>query len=195
MLYTRKGDKGDTYFFGCKQRFSKNSALAEALGSVDEINSLLGVCKVKSGKIKIKINKKNIFLADIIEKIQNHLFIIQAELAGYVLPKAKLKADVDKKISKEKIEFLEKIVNEIEKQLPPIKSFFIAGGTEISALFDYARAVSRRAERMVVAFSESEKNKVSPEILAYLNRLSSALYALSRICNAVSGIKEKIPPY
>ena len=184
ILYTRKGDKGDTSFFGCKQRFSKNSALAEALGSVDEINSLLGVCKVKSGKIKIKIGKENIFLAEIIEQIQQHLFIIQANLAG-----------ADKKISKEKIEFLEEIINEIEKQLPLIKSFFIAGGTELSALFDYARTVSRQAERRVVALQESGKNKASPEVLAYLNRLSSMLYALSRICNAVSGIAEKPPSY
>src|SRR3972149_6178101 len=80
MLYTRKGDKGDTSAFGCNQRFSKNSALAEALGSVDEINSLLGVCKSKTKKIKIKINKKLISLADIIEEIQQHLFIIQAAL-------------------------------------------------------------------------------------------------------------------
>lgn len=181
-LYTRKGDKGDTSFFGCKQRFLKNSALAEALGSVDEINSLLGVCKVKSGKIKI--GKENIFLAEIIEQIQQHLFIIQANLAG-----------ADKKISKEKIEFLEKIINEIEKQLPLIKSFFIAGGTELSALFDYARTVSRKAERRVVAFSESGKNKASPEVLAYLNRLSSMLYALSRICNAILGATEKPPSY
>ncbi len=177
MLYTGKGDKGDTSFFGCKQRFSKNSALAEALGSVDEINSLLGVCKIKSGKIKI--NKENIFLAEIIEQIQQHLFIIQANLAG-----------ADKKVSKEKIEFLKNIINEIEKKLPLIKSFFIAGGTELSTLFDYARTVSRRAERRVVAFSESEKNKVSPEVLAYLNRLSSFLYAAARLANFKAGAKD-----
>lgn len=184
MLYTGKGDKGDTYFFGCKQRFSKNSALTEALGSVDEINSLLGICKIESGKIKIKINRENIFLTDIVEKIQQHLFIIQANLAG-----------ADKKITQEKIKFLEKIINEIEKSLPPIKSFFIAGGTELSALLDYARAVSRRTERRVVALSESEKNKTSPEILAYLNRLSSFLYAAARLANFSAGVKESPPSY
>ena len=184
MLYTRKGDKGDTSAFGCNQRFSKNSALAEALGSVDEINSLLGVCKTKSGKIKIKINKENIFLSEIIEQIQQHLFIVQANLAG-----------ADKKITKEKIEFLENIINEIEKNLPPIKSFFIPGGTELSALFDYARAVSRRTERRVVAFSESGKAKTSPEILAYLNRLSSFLYAAARMANLSAGVKDGAPSY
>ena len=184
MLYTGRGDKGDTSFLGCRQRFSKNSALAEALGSVDEINSLLGVCKTKSGKIKIKINKENVFLSEIIEQIQQHLFVIQANLAG-----------ADKKVSKEKIKFLEKIINGIEKHLPPIKSFFIAGGTELSALFDYARAGSRRAERKAVAFSESEKTKVSPEILAYLNRLSSFLYAAARLANFKAGVKDNPPSY
>jgi len=184
MLYTRKGDKGDTSAFGCNQRFSKNSALAEALGSVDEINSLLGVCKSKTKKIKIKINKKLISLADIIEEIQQHLFIIQAALAG-----------ADKKITREKIKFLENITDEIEKQLPLIKSFFISGGVEPASFLDYARAVSRRAERRVVAYSESKNNKVAPEILAYLNRLSSVLYALARISNIKSGLKEKKPSY
>lgn len=205
MLYTGKGDKGDTSAFGCKQIFSKNSVLAEALGSVDEINSFLGLCNVQArtyadytltnaDKTQIKLN-----ISEIIEQIQNDLFIIQANLAG-----------ADKNITQEKISDIEKIIDVIEKRTPPIKSFFIAGGTELSALFDYARAVSRRAERKAVAFSESKKNKalprsepttggsttgVSPEILAYLNWLSSALYALSRICNAISGIKEKSPSY
>jgi len=185
MLYTRQGDKGDTSFFGCNQRFSKNSALAEALGSIDEINSLLGICKVKAKKTAIKITGKAVFLADIIEAIQEDLFIIQANLAGAN----------DKKITQEKIKYLENIIDEIEKQLPLIKSFFISGGNELSALFDYARTVARRAERRAVAYSESEKRKESSEILAYLNRLSSVLYALARISNSKSGLKEKNPSY
>lgn len=184
MLYTREGDKGDTSAFGCDQRFLKSSELAEALGAVDEINSLLGVCKTKSGKIKIKISGKNLFLTKIVEEVQQHLFIIQASLAG-----------ADKKISKEKIEFLENIINKIEKYLPPVKSFFVPGGTELSALFDYARAVSRRTERKVVAFSGSGKDKIQPEILAYLNRLSSFLYAAARLANLSAGARETPPSY
>jgi len=159
MLYTRKGDKGDTSAFGCNQRFSKNSALAEALGNVDEINSLLGICKVKSLGFEFQV--LDFKLDEIIEQIQQDLFIIQ----------------------------------ELEKQLSPVKSFFISGGAELSALFDYSRAVSRRAERRVVAYSDSEKGKLAPEILAYLNRLSSLLYALARAANLKSGQKEKFPSY
>ena len=102
MLYTRKGDKGDTNAFGCKQRFSKNSALTETLGTLDETNSLLGICKIKAADFKFKITNQSI--AEIIEDVQNNLFIIQANIAG-----------ADKKITKEKIEFLENIINEIEK--------------------------------------------------------------------------------
>ena len=103
MLYTRKGDKGDTSSFGCCQRFSKNSALAEVLGSVDEINSLLGVCKVKAAGFNFKI--KNINISEIIEKAQENLFIIQTNIAG-----------ADKKIIQESINFLEEITDTIEKE-------------------------------------------------------------------------------
>ncbi len=187
MLYTRKGDKGDTSFFGCNQQFSKNSVLAEALGSIDELNSFLGLCKVRA-RIGANLTQsnanKNIDIPDVIERVQQNLFIIQANLAG-----------AGKKISRKKISDLEKIIDGIEKELPSIKSFFISGGTELSALFDYARAISRRVERRAVAYSESEKEKISPEILVYLNRLSSLFYALVRICNLKSGVKEKSPSY
>lgn len=180
MLYTRKGDKGDTSSFGCCQRFSKNSALAEALGSVDEINSLLGVCKVKTADFNFKVN--NFTISEILEKIQKNLFIIQANIAG-----------ADKKITQENIKFLEEITDTIEKELPPIKSFFISGGVELAALLDYGRSVSRRSERRVVALSETKN--INEEILAYLNRLSSLLYALARFVNFKSEIKENPPSY
>ena len=150
-LYTRKGDKGDTSAFGCKQRFSKNSALTESLGSLDELNSLLGICKTKAADFELKI----------IEQVQNNLFIIQAKIAG-----------ADKKITQDKIDEIEKIIDDIEKQLPPIKSFFLPGGNELAAYFDYTRAVARRAERRAIAYFESEKTQPNDESLAYLNRLS-----------------------
>jgi cob(I)alamin adenosyltransferase len=179
MLYTRKGDKGDTYFFGSGERHSKSSARTEALGNIDEVNSLTGFCRVKAEDSGFLIDDSN--LAEILMKIQEDLFIIQAELAG-----------ADKKISKDKINWLEKIIDSAEKELPEIKSFFIAGGSEISALLDFARAVSRRAERRVVAFSEKEGG-ISPETLTYLNRLSSLFYALARFANFKLG-REEIPP-
>lgn len=185
MLYTRKGDKGDTSAFGCKQRFSKKSVLIEALGSLDEINSLLGLCKVQAqihAEQTQNNAENNININKIIEEVQQNLFIIQAAIAG-----------ADKKITQEKISDLEKIIDNIEKELPPIKSFFLPGGTELSAYLDYARAVIRRTERRVVALSEMQK--IDNEIIVYLNRLSSLFYALARLVNSKSGIKETSPTY
>ncbi len=181
-LYTRKGDGGTTKIFGCDQKLSKSSAVAEALGAMDELNSLLGFCKVKSQKVKVK--PKSLALVQVLEQAQHNLFIIQAELAGAA-----------KMIVTEKVSALEKIIDEIENELPPIKSFFIAGGTELAALLDYARTVARRAERRVVRAREEKQVKIGEATLAYLNRLSSLLYALARLVNHRSGIKEQSPHY
>lgn len=172
MFYTRKGDKGLTSLFLCKKsaswRISKNSPRIEALGALDELNSLLGVCKIKSRK---EIKK-------ILEIIQNDLFIIQGEIAG-----------VKKTLDKSRIKKIEKIIDGIEKKLPKITSFTVAGGTELSSLLDYSRAVARRAERRCVAV----KQNISPTSFIYLNRLSSLLFALARYANR--GKKEKHPKY
>lgn len=173
MLYTRKGDNGTTKTFGCDQRISKSSMVAEALGALDEINSFLGILRAKTAKY-----------ADIILEVQQNLFIIQAEVAGSTLA-----------IDKEKINKIEKIVDEIEKILSPINSFFISGATELSATFDFARTLARRAERRVVAAREEGKIKVSAETLSYLNRLSSLLYALARISSHQEGAEEIKPDY
>lgn len=182
MLYTRKGDKGDTSVFGCDQRFSKSSIIAEALGSLDEVNSFLGVCKVKSVGMDVSVKDKK--LSDILEEIQQNLFIVQAEIAG-----------ASKTIEFDKVEEAESIVDEIEKQLPPVKTFFVSGGEQVAAMVDFARTLARRAERRVVAAKEEGKVEVDGDTLAYLNRLSSLLYALARLINLKSGITEQSPTY
>lgn len=174
MLYTGKGDNGQTKIFHCKQSLSKSSVIAEALGTLDEVNSYLGVIKSKTEGENIKI----------VQRIQENLFIIQAEVAG-----------APKKIDKKEILKMEKIINAIEKELPPIKTFFISGATFLSAEFDFARTLVRRAERRVVAVSEEGLIKISPNTLTYLNRLSSLLYALARHLAYKSGIKESAPAY
>lgn len=179
MLYTGKGDDGTTGLFGTEKRISKTSPISEALGSVDELNSLLGLCKVKAGGLMVT---ENATAEAVIDKVQQQLFVVQAELAG-----------TDKTVNKEKVVELEGYINIIEKQLPKIRTFRVAGGTELSALFDYTRAVSRRAERRVMA-ARSER-PVGKEAQAFLNRLSSLLYALARLANAKSGIEEKTPTY
>ncbi|MBM2818274.1 MAG: ATP/cobalamin adenosyltransferase [Parcubacteria group bacterium] len=171
-----------TTIFGCDQRISKSSAIAEALGALDEINSFLGLCKVHKESASLKLSA--VSFSEIIQDVQQNLFIIQAEIAGS-----------KKTIEKNKIKEIEKIIDEIEKTLPLIKTFFISGGTELSALFDVARTIARRAERRAVEVSEEGKQKISENSLAYLNRLSSLLYALARLTNHKSDITEQIPDY
>ena len=181
MLYTRKGDDSTTKAFDCDQRMSKSSAVAEALGSLDEINSFLGLIKVE---IEASNENKKIVSATLVQEIQENLFIIQAEVAGFPKP-----------LAQAKVNEMEKIIDDIEKQLPPIKTFFISGGTRLAALFDVSRTIARRAERRVVEVSEEGKVKVSKATLAYLNRLSSLLYAFARLSAYKSGIKEQSPSY
>ena len=90
---------------------------------------------------------------------------------------------------------IEKLVNDIEKEIPPLKGFSIAGGTELSALLDVARTLARRAERRVIAAKDAGACAPSDETLAYLNRLSSLLFALARLANHEAGVAEETPQY
>lgn len=184
MLYTRKGDKGTTKTFGCDQRISKSSVVAEALGALDETNSFLGLARARTKEKSFEINGEKIKFSDLILEIQQNLFIVQAEVGGATLS-----------IDAEKINRVEKIVDEIEKILPPISSFFISGATKDGAVLDITRTLARRAERRVVAVYEEGKIKVNKETLSYLNRLSSLLYALARIANHLDGAPEIKPDY
>jgi len=177
MLYTGKGDGGTTTAFGCnQQRISKSSELPEALGSLDELNAFLGFVKMQSAE------QPRIALA--IRGAQETLFIIQAEVAG-----------ADKKVGEGAVKEIEKEINAIEKEIPPLKRFSIAGGTELSALLDVARTLARRAERRVIGVKELKLRELAPETLAYLNRLSSLLFALARLANHLAGVSEETPKY
>ena len=203
MLYTRKGDKGTTKVLDSKERFSKASELAEALGSLDELNSFLGLCKVKAQGVQAKavkggspdtkkvsreggllLGRKRVQTSEILREVQQNLFTTQARLAG-----------AKKRISRSKVMRLEKLTDAIEKELSPITSFTLAGGTEVSALLDIARTLARRTERRVVEVNDAGVRKVGAQTLAYLNRLSSLLFALARLSNHKSGITEESPDY
>lgn len=184
MLYTGKGDNGTTKTFGCDQRISKSSAIAEALGSLDETNSFLGFVKIKAEGFDFKIGEKQESLKSIVHKVQESLFIVQAEIAGS-----------EKRINQDKIKEAESIINWIEKELPPIKTFFISGGSELASATDFSRTLARRAERRIVSVSEEGVVKINAEVLSYMNRLSSLLYALTRYVNFKMGDEEVPPSY
>ena len=177
MLYTGKGDSGTTTAFGCdQQKISKSSELPEALGALDELNAWLGFVKVRAaGEPRI---------ASVLREQQEMLFIVQAEIAG-----------ADKRVSADAVKNIETLVNDIEKEIPPLKGFSISGGTELSALLDVARTLSRRAERRVIAACEARACTISDETRAYLNRLSSLLFALARLANRLAGVAEETPRY
>jgi cob(I)alamin adenosyltransferase len=175
MFYTGKGDTGKTGIFGCDQKVSKSSTIIEALGTLDEINSYIGIVKSQTQENNIK---------EILHSIQNNLFIIQAQVAG-----------ADKKVAEEDVKKLEQIIADIEQKLSPIKTFLISGTNEVSAHFDFARTLARRAERRVVAVSEENSEKIDAMTLVYLNRLSSLLYAYARLRATDSHDNEKAPTY
>lgn len=175
-LFTGKGDGGTTKVFGCdQQRISKSSELPEALGSLDEMNAFLGFVKMRCEEPRIR---------DMVRETQEMLFIVQAQVAG-----------ADKKLPEGLAERTGEAVNAIEKEIPPITAFSIAGGTELSALLDVSRTLARRTERRIIAVVEAGLREVPPETKAYLNRLSSLLFALARLANHLAGVPEENPKY
>ncbi len=176
MLFTRKGDGGTSGLYGTGERLPKDSSVFEALGTLDELNSLLGVCYAAARKSEEE------GAAVLVRAVQETLFIIQAELAG-----------ARKAVEERAVDALEGAIGGLEKKIENPHSFVIAGETELAALFDYARAVSRRAERRVIAADPFRP--VSPATRKYLNRLSSLLYALARSAAASKKAAEKEPSY
>lgn len=190
MLYTRKGDNGTTKDFksGRGERKSKSSCQTEALGAMDELNSFLGLVKVKAAEVKwalpVPFDGAGSGLVEMVTDVQNDLFSVQAELAG-----------ADKRVGGKRTAQMEELIDAIEKELPPIKTFFISGGTELASLFDISRTLARKAERRVVAGMEQNEFKVDAPTLSFLNRLSSLLYACARFANWKGGVSENAPWY
>ena len=163
-VYTRGGDKGQTSL-GDGSRVSKTDKVIIALANIEELNANLGyvVCKLPS-------QYKNTFY-----KIQNNLFDLGADI---ITPEEKKNSLRIKKIY---ITNLEKEIDKILSELPPLKSFILPGGTEVSSRIHVARTICRRCE---IAILELNKKKaVNPEILKYINRLSDFLFVVARKIN------------
>lgn len=182
-LFTGKGDGGTTKLFdsGPGQRASKASPIFECLGMLDELNTLVGWCKAECPDDLIAQERR---VKIILHDVQDHLFTIQAEVAG-----------APKSVPLSSVEMLGVMINRIEAEMPPIKTFLVPGATELSARLDIARAVSRRAERRLIMVHESGERILSESSRAYANRLSSLLYALTRLVNHRAGVQEKSPNY
>ncbi len=165
-IYTKKGDQGETSLYG-GQRVSKSSKRIEAYGTVDELNSILGMANALPAT-----NYTN----EAILTVQNHLFVLGADLAT---PHSK-EVRIDR-ISSSEIEWLEKSIDFMEDALPPLKSFILPGGSQAGSLFHFARTVCRRAERITVECGKEEQ--ISDLAIMYLNRLSDFLFVIARYEN------------
>lgn len=148
---------------------------------LDELNCLTGWCKAAvPDDFEAEGRPGKVILRD----VQDHLFTIQAEIAG-----------AEKSVPQQSVERLGVLIKSIEGALPPVTSFLVPGGTELSARLDITRAVSRRVERRLVGLHESGERSVSASSRAYANRLSSLFYALTRLANNRAGAEESPPAY
>lgn len=172
-IYTKKGDTGNTSLFG-GQQVSKNSARINSYGTVDELNSILGVASSHKTSPETK---------EMLDIVQAQLFVLGADLATPESANARIA-----RVSEEEIEYLEQQIDKMEEQLPPLKNFILPGGSQAGAVLHSARTVCRRAERFTVDCSNEEK--ISGLTIKYLNRLSDFLFVLARFENHKAGIVE-----
>jgi cob(I)alamin adenosyltransferase len=174
-IYTKKGDKGTTGLIG-GTRLPKHHIRIEAYGTVDELNSYIGLLR------DLSVNEAAI--ATLLE-IQDRLFTLGSLLAS---DPEKSKMELPQ-IGEKDIEFLESEIDRMDATLPPMRSFVLPGGHPTVSHTHIARCICRRAERLVTQLSETEKT--DPLILAYLNRLSDYLFMLSRFLSAELGAAEQ----
>ena len=175
-IYTRAGDAGETSL-GDGSRVSKTDLRIEAYGTVDELNSFLGLAL--AGDLPAEFRPW-------LEQAQNDLFDLGADLA---VPLEDEKHE-RLRVTQAQVERLEELCDLVNARLEPLKSFVLPGGSEAAARLHVARAACRRAERLAFALSESQS--VSSTALAYLNRLSDLLFILARAANAGTGSPEPL---
>jgi cob(I)alamin adenosyltransferase len=166
-IYTRGGDRGETSL-GDGSRVSKLDCRIAAFGTVDELNSLVGV--VLAGDVSEEIRP-------VLERVQNELFDLGADVS---VPFDR--DDGRLRVSQEQIDRLEADCDRFNADLSELKSFVLPGGTEAAARLHVARAVCRRAERVVL--DAAEQVELNPLVAVYLNRLSDLLFILARTENA-----------
>ena len=172
-IYTKTGDRGDTGL-GDGSRVPKDHPRVTAYGTVDELNAILGIFLVHLHDAKAEAA-----LVDLVRSVQNDLFDVGADLC---LPTGEgEKPGQVLRIQADQAERLEQAIDSRNERLQPLKSFILPGGTAAAAWCHLARTVCRRAERDVVTLARSDR--INPQVIVYLNRLSDLLFVLGRVCN------------
>jgi cob(I)alamin adenosyltransferase len=172
-IYTRTGDDGTTGL-GTGERIAKDAARIEAYGTVDETNAAIGVAR-------LDVSGGYPELAAKLARIQNDLFDLGADLC--VPDTGEPLAWEPLRMSAAQAERLEREIDEMNSEMNPLKSFVLPGGSAAAASLHVARTVCRRAEREIVRLAATPGERVSPAVLAYINRLSDFLFVASRYVN------------
>ena len=167
-IYTRTGDKGTTALAAGGRR-PKHDLRIEAFGTVDETNACIGLVRLHTAGLEIDA---------MLGRIQNDLFDLGADLATVETDKPLPYEPL--RITQGQVDRLEQEIDRLNGELSVLRSFVLPGGTPAAAALHLARTVCRRAERLVVALMERPEEKVSPEAVKYLNRLSDFLFVASR---------------
>ena len=188
-IYTRTGDKGETSLFN-KKRVSKADIRVEAYGTIDELNSIIGVVIAEVQSQKLKIKSYSLKLKVELTRIQNDLLSIGSALAN---PQG-----VALRSLGERVREFEDFIDEMTEKMPFLKNFILPSGGKAGAMLHLARAISRRAERRVIELNNKKKTlrrrsgQVDSNIIVYLNRLSDLLFTMSRFTNFKEKKKEII---
>ncbi len=176
MYYSGRGDQGTSKLFNSKERILKSALVFDVLGSLDELNSWLGLCAIEASPYKD--------MYKIIVQTQNNLFICQAHLAQAELA-----------IPPNLLSKTEEQIDKIAQLIKVRKGFVLSGASRLSALLDIGRTLARKTERKAVALEKQSEYKINELVLSYLNRLSSLLYVLARLANDLANVEEKAPSY
>jgi cob(I)alamin adenosyltransferase len=195
-IYTKTGDTGETSLFD-NSRVSKADPRVDAYGEVDEVNACLGAALAA---VRLRPAEASTFakatadksagqglddITSVLTTVQKDLFAVGARLAD---PSSRIAQRVTKAaVTADQIELLERTIDRLETELPPLRRFILPGGSPAGSLLHLARTVCRRAERRVVALGA---DSVDPGVIIYLNRLSDLLFVMARAVNHRAGIPE-----
>ncbi|PIK20149.1 cob(I)yrinic acid a,c-diamide adenosyltransferase [Prevotella intermedia] len=176
-VYTKTGDKGTTSLIG-GTRVKKSDIRIESYGTVDELNSFIGL-------LATYVDERE--TADLLAEIQNVLFNVGCNLAMGESFKKEIKESV---VADALIEHVENAIDRMQAAIPELKSFVIPGGSRSASTAHVCRTVCRRAERLIIALDEN--SEVDRNLMAYVNRLSDYFFVLSRYLNNIEKVDEKI---
>ena len=171
-IYTKTGDAGETGLFG-GPRVPKDHARIEAFGTVDELNSHLGLVRTMPAAASFDL---------LLRRIQCELFDLGAQLATPNAEKARITVG--------HVEAIETQIDHFDNQLPPLKYFILPTGTLVASTLHIARTVCRRAERRVVTLAHQPATTVPNHAIAYLNRLGDLLFVLARFANQQEAVAD-----